>query len=178
MKRHSNLIIILAVIVLAALIRLLPHPYNFTPIGALALFSGSLIRKKNIALLALPFGGLIMSDAIMEYIKPGTGFYPGIASVYGSFLLIFILGFFLQSNRSIARVAGFSILSSIVFYLVTNFAFWYGGTLYPLNFSGIMESYYMAIPFFRNGLLGDLLFNGFFFGSYYLLSRKLHLQEA
>jgi hypothetical protein len=178
MRFNKTWVLVIAVVIVAALIRLLPHPFNFTPIGALALFSGSILYKRKWALV-LPLGGLILSDLVMEYFNPGSGIYDGILAVYASFVLIALLGSRLKSNKSIVRVFGFSLTSSVLFFLITNFTFWYAGQLYPVSINGLLESYYMGLPFFRNGLLGDLFFNGLFFGSYYFLTIRIKsLQKA
>jgi hypothetical protein len=158
-------------IAVAAISRLLPHLPNFSPIAAIALFGGAFFSNRIMAFI-VPFAALIISDLFLEK-------YPVIEMlpVYGSFALVVWLGFNLQNNKSVIRVAGLSIASSVLFYLITNFVFLYPvgsiNMMYPHTMAGMMESYTMAIPFFQNTLMGDLFYSSALFGAYYLISINL-----
>jgi hypothetical protein len=97
--------------------------------------------------------------------------------VYGSFGLVVWLGFYLQKNKSALRIAGLSLVSSVLFYAITNFVFLYPegsiNMMYPHTFVGMMESYTMAIPFFQNTLMGDLFYTSTLFGAFYLIKINL-----
>ncbi len=139
--------------------RFLPHPANFAPIGAIAIFSGLYLPKKWA--LILPLAAMFFSDLFI-------GFYawPIMLSVYASLIVMGLLGLAMRKNKKLSTVLGGTILGSIIFYLATNGAVWAFGSLYPHTAAGLMQSYYMAIPFFRNSLLGDLFYTGALVGAY------------
>lgn len=139
--------------------RFLPHPANFAPIGAIAIFSGLYLPKKWA--LALPLAAMFFSDLFI-------GFYawPVMVSVYAGFIAIGLIGLAVRQNKKLSTVLGGTILGSVIFYLLTNGAVWAFGSLYPPTLSGLMQSYTMAIPFFRNSLLGDLFYTGALVGAY------------
>lgn len=128
---------------MAVLVRLLPHPPNVTPITALALF-GSNFRNKYLGLF-LPLIAMILSDIYL-------GFYGITAWVYGSFLFISLLGRYWK-KINVQNV----LVSSLMFFIITNFGVWVGG--YPKTLEGFLLCYTMAIPFFLNSILGDLFFS-------------------
>jgi hypothetical protein len=90
-------------------------------------------------------------------------------SVYGSFLLTGIIGLWLAKRKTPANIILAAISSSILFFVITNLAVWY--MWYPRNFVGLTTCYALAIPFFRNTLLGDIFYAGVFFGGYELVLR-------
>jgi hypothetical protein len=151
----------LLLIVLGATMRLLPHAANFTPIAAVALFGGVYLRRSYA--LFLPLAAVIISDLAI-----GFDSLESRLTVYGSFLLIGLVGLAVKKRKNLATVATASIGGSVIFYLVTNFAYFYAPTMYPHNWSGVVSSYYNALPFFRNTLLGDLFYTGLLFGLYEL----------
>ncbi len=168
---NKKIITICILIAVAALSRLLPHLPNFSPIAAIALFGGAFFSNRILAFVA-PFAALIISDLFLDK-YPMTEMLP----VYGSFALVVMLGFNLQNNKSVMRIAGLSLTSSVLFYLITNLVFIYPegsiNMMYPHTFAGMMESYTMAIPFFQNTLMGDLFYSATLFGAYYLISINL-----
>ncbi|HSX42090.1 MAG TPA: DUF6580 family putative transport protein [Candidatus Saccharimonadales bacterium] len=141
--------------ILAIFGRLLPHPPNFTPLTGATLFGGSkLSRPLN---YLLPLGVLFLTDFFL-------GWHKTMPYVYGSFLLIAVMGEWgLKKSSSLGRVALFSLASSVLFFVITNFGVWQVGGLYPHTLIGLSQSYIIALPFFRNTILGDLVFSmGFF----------------
>lgn len=168
---NKKIAIISAIIFSAAFIRLLPHAPNFTPLGAMALFAGAYLSNRYLAFL-LPLATLIISDALMGFY--GWAFPGQVAVTYSSFMLITLLGRNLAQNKSAIRVGMGSLAGTVIFFITTNFAVWATGfftaaPLYPTNFSGLTECFLMAIPFFQNSILGDLVYNALFFGGFYLL---------
>jgi len=149
-------------ILAAALLRLIPHLPNFAPIAAIALFSAVYLNKKYALLVAL--SAMLISDAFLGF----ADFWVTV-SVYSSFLIIGIIGFWLKKNKNLQNIIGTSLLSSITFYLLTNFAVWAGTDWYPKTFSGLILCYEMAIPFFRNTIFGELFYTGALFGIYDLV---------
>jgi Family of unknown function (DUF6580) len=162
----------LTVMVLAAaLTRLIPHYPNFTAVGAMALFGGAYFTNKKMAFI-VPLAALFISDLII-------GMYTGMWVVYLSFVLIVMIGMSLRNNKKVGRIALASVSSSVVFFLITNFALLPGEALYPHTLTGIMESYAAAIPFFGYNITGDLLFSAILFGSYeFAKARFPKLAEA
>lgn len=166
-----NLITAVLLILFAALSRLLPHPMNFAPITAIALFSGAYLNKKYA--FVIPIIALLISDAII-------GFYPYIYWVYGTILLIGIVGFWLKSHiqnvsgaKKAGYIAGTALVSSVIFFIVTNFGVWTSGMYYEMNWSGLAQCYAMAIPFFKNSLLGDVVYTGAMFGVYEIITKTV-----
>jgi hypothetical protein len=152
---------ILFLIIIGVISRLAPHPANVTAVGALAVFSGS--RYSRTKALVITVGSMLVSDVVL-------GFHAVMWATYGSFALSVLFANFFLRKQSIIRIAGITLLSSILFYLVTNFAVWIvPGSMYPKTFTGLMESYIMALPFFRNSLIGDFSYTALFFGSYALV---------
>ncbi len=157
---------------LAVASRFLPHPPNFAAVGALAMFAGT--YEKGLTKILWPLGAMLFSDAVI-------GFYDFrvMFSVYGSFALISLIGWWLRREASLEKLLLASIAGSTLFYLVTNFAVWAFSTLYTKSASGLLLSYILALPFFRNTLLGDLFFVAVFFGVYALArERKNQTQFA
>jgi len=159
MLKYKNIFIIILIIV-AAFSRLIPHPLNFTPIGALGLFAGAYIVDKRVWLL--PLSAILLSDFII-------GFYEPIAMLFvyfGFALSVFIGRFVLSEKRSVFRLGGAAITSATLFFIVSNFGTWLTGMLYTISFAGLIECYVMAIPFYGNTLLGDLFYVVVLFGIY------------
>lgn len=160
-------------IIIGTLSRLAPHPANVTAVGALAVFSGS--RYGKLKGLIVTFGTMLVSDVVL-------GLHPVMWATYGSLAVSVLLASIFLRKRSMMRIAGVTFTSSIIFYLVTNFAVWaVPGSMYPKTLAGLLDSYIMAIPFFRNSLLGDLFYSGVFFGAYeYIFIKKYlcHVKRA
>src|SRR3954447_15786953 len=157
---HSRLIALVTAIVVAAALRLVPHPPNFTPIGAMALFSGAYLGRKALA-FAAPLGALLLSDVVL-------GFYHGQATIYFSVALIVMIGMIALSRVSPLRVGAAAIASSVLFFVITNFGMWLFSGFYPRNLGGLEACYVAAIPFFRNTLGGDLFYAALLFGGFRL----------
>lgn len=161
---------VLGLIGLVALSRLLPHPFNFTPIGAIALFAGTYITDRKQAFL-LPLIALFISDIVIEIVT-GSGFYRDMIFVYGSFALITSIGFLVRGReqRQIIMVA--SLISSILFFFLTNFGTWLMYDMYPKSMQGLLMCYIAGIPFFKGTIMGDLFYNLVLFGSFALARWK------
>jgi hypothetical protein len=139
-----------------AVLRVAPHPPNFAPIGAMALFGGAALSGGWA--FAVPLAALLLSDAVL-------GFYPGWIWVYASFALIVLIGMTLRTRRTPLRVTGAALGSSVLFFVVTNFGEWLG-PLYPHTLAGLRADFVAAIPFFRNTALSDLAYSLAFFAIY------------
>ena len=166
MDRNARLIALVTAIAAAAAIRLVPHPPNFAPIAAMALFSGAQMPRRALS-FAIPFAALILSDALLG------GFYPGMNFVYASFALTVLIGWAVARRKTPLTIAGATVASSVLFFVLTNFGMWLFSGFYPLTAAGLAACYVAAIPFFQNTLAGDLLFAGLLFGGFAIAERLL-----
>ena len=165
MDNKVRLAALLVAIFAAAAMRLLPHPPNFSPIAAMALFSGAYLPKRALAFVA-PFAALLLSDTVL-------GFYAGMNFVYFSFALTVLIGWAVASRKTPLMIGGAAIASSVLFFVLTNFGMWLFSGFYPLTSAGLVACYVAAIPFFQNTVAGDLFFTALLFGGFALLERFL-----
>ncbi len=145
-------------IILAAVMRIMPHPWNFTPIGAMAIFSGAMFRDRRAAFL-FPLVALFAGDLFV-------GLHRLIPVVYASFLLSVSIGTRLANHRSILRIGGAVFLGALQFFLVTNFAVWQFSSTYPHTPAGLAACYVAGLPFVGNSLAGDAFYAALFFGAF------------
>ncbi len=138
-----------ALIVIVLLSRFSSHLWNLTAVGGVALFAGSYFSKKNLA-VGTVFLGLFISDLVL-------GFHNQMFAVYLSYAVIVGLGYFLHQNPSRLRIVGLAITGSVLFYIITNFAVWYSGLMYPVTAAGLLQSYMMGVPFFRAAVVADVV---------------------
>lgn len=157
--KFLEFIIALLLVLIGVCSRIFFHPFNFTPIAAIALFGGVYFSKK-IALI-LPLAVMAISDLFIGYYD-----FKLMVSVYGSFLLCVILGFLLKKNKKWYTIFGSSLLASFIFFFLTNFAVWAFYPWYAKTFFGVIECFSMALPFFKNTILGDVFYVTIFFGVY------------
>jgi hypothetical protein len=176
-KKGENLELIVAIIFIGigVALRLLPHPPNFTPIAAIALFGGVYLSKK--LAFVLPLIAMIISDMFIGVYDQKLMLF-----VYGSFILCVFIGFWLKNNKKWYTVLGASILGAVSFFIITNFAVWAFTPWYAKDFSGILQCYLMALPFLKNTLSGDLFYVVIFFGGYefveFWIRRKFGVNEV
>ncbi|UOF02601.1 DUF6580 family putative transport protein [Bdellovibrio reynosensis] len=154
----NQVLTLVMMVLVAAFSRLIPHPWNFTAIGAMALFGGAMFPSKKQSLV-LPIAALFISDLVL-------GLHSTMVFVYFAFLAIVLLGWALRDNRSVVRVGTFALVSSSIFFLISNFGVWIMGGMYTPDFAGLVNCYVAAIPFFDNQIYGDLFFSGVLFGGY------------
>jgi hypothetical protein len=169
-SNRSLLALAAGLVAVAAVGRWVPHPPNFAPIGAMALFGGAVLGRPLFA-FGVPLLALALSDLLLNAWYLGTPFVTPDIFIYGSFMLIGCLGTMLRRRSPLALAAG-SLAGSVIFFALTNFGVWARGGLYPRTLEGLATSYTMAIPFFRNTVLGDLAWNAALFGAWGLLARK------
>lgn len=165
-----KIVIIGSMVLVAALFRLLPHPPNVAPVVGLSLLSGATLGP-SLTGLAVPVVAMLVSDAALELLT-GQGFHANMPVVYGTLLLVVVMGRALRSHRRLLPVATLSLAGSTVFYLTTNLAVWAFGTMYPHTLPGLLACYAAALPFFGLSILGDLAFSLLLFGSYAFLERR------
>lgn len=167
-------LVLAGMILAAAASRLIPHPPNFAPIGAMALFGGACFVSKRMAFL-VPLAAMLLSDLAIGLLSGdlSLGFHRLMPVVYGSFALIVCLGFSLRRRRKLVPIAGAALASSVLFFALTNVGVWALGSLYPKTWEGLVACYVAAIPFFRNTLLGDAVYTTVLFGGLALAEKGL-----
>jgi len=162
---HARTLVITGIILAAAGLRLAPHPMNFAPIGALALFGGAYFSSKREA-LAIPLLSLILGDVF-------TGFHQLLPVIYASFLVSVAIGFWLRRKRSAPRIGAATLAGAMQFFLVTNFALWASSIgSYPKTAGGLAACYIAGIPLFWNTLAGDAFYATLLFGAMALAERR------
>lgn len=166
--KESKHQVILVFILLGALSRLIPHPYNFTPVAAMALFCGTYVLDKKYSFL-VPFAVMLFGDILLEIFQ-GTGFHNQMIWVYGSVALITCMGFFLRGREQRQTIMVASLTGSMLFFFITNFGVWLNG-FYGYTLSGMGQCYVAAIPFFKGTVMGDLFYNLVFFGGFALIRK-------
>lgn len=163
-----NKLIIPAIIIFAAFTRLMPHPPNFTPIIAMGLFGGAYLKDKRWAIL-LPVIAMLLADFFL-------GFHGTMLWVYGSLILITIMGTLLKNRTTLINCTAATLGGSLLFFLLTNFGVWITSGFYPKSAAGLLNCYSMALPFFGNTLAGSVFYSAIMFFGYEWL--KNILQDA
>ena len=183
----SNLLVLFILILACALYRVWDsRPMGFAPQIAMALFAGSISKDKRFAFL-FPILSLFISDLLYQFLYSQglstiKGFYSGQWQNYLLIASITIIGFSINKNK-IGQIFVGSLAGAVYFFLISNFMVWVGGGWdinnqpYPRSFSGLMLCYTEAMPFFKWSVLSTLLFNGIFFGSFYLLGKSVLKKE-
>ena len=167
-------IFIVTVILFGAFMRLIPHWPNFTPIAAMALFGGAYLGRKYLA-FAIPVAALLISDLII-------GFHDTMIAVYIAFAITVSIGLLIGKKLSTGKILGAAIISSVIFFLITNFASWLSNPMYTKDFAGLMQSYLAGLAFFNDGsygisfflneVFGTVFYSGLFFGAFYFARMK------
>lgn len=153
----------ISLIIIGILLRFVPHAPNFTPVAAIALFSGAYLSKRYAIIVPLVL--MVISDIFI-------GFHNVILFTWGGFILTALLGFWVKKHKTVLGVASMSIGSSVLFYIVSNFGVWIMGW-YPHTLQGLINCYIMALPFLRNFTLATLLYTAVFFVVYELIARSV-----
>tara|TARA_R110000868_G_scaffold259361_3_gene517190 strand:+ start:21340 stop:21888 length:549 start_codon:yes stop_codon:yes gene_type:complete len=181
---NKRLLVLSGLILAAAISRLIPHPYNFAPIGAMSLFGAAYFTDKKLSFI-LPFVAMFLSDLLINnilyasYYQGFTIFTPGFVWVYGAIAMIVITGFFILKKVTLPRALIGSLSASVLFFVISNFGVWLSDPDYPLNFSGLLLCYEMAIPFFQNTVIGDFVYVGVLFGGFEFAKTRIpELQKA
>lgn len=154
-----------AMVGLGACARLLPHPWNFTPMMAIGLYAGAKSTKLRTGILAT-LGALLLSDALL-------GFYHGMWYVYAASLIPVLIGRFIQRRDGVGAIVAGGLFSSFSFFLTTNFMVWASGHMYPHTAAGLAACFVAGIPFYQNQLLGDAFYTAALFGGHAVFSRLL-----
>lgn len=163
---HARCLMWVTVLVILAttIYRVLPHPYNVAPVGAMFLLGGLYLPRRSFMALTIPFAAVVISDVMLYYRWDGSLFHAGRLVDYGAFALITLIGRW-ASVRPLGARAVCVVATPVVFYLVSNFGVWLGSDyagsgMYPRDLSGLISCYVAALPFFQGTLIGDGLFAG------------------
>lgn len=156
-KETKKILFFTALALFSVVARFLPHPPNFAPIGALSVAAGLNLKWRFAALF--PLAAMAASDLFLGFYNPAIMF-----AVYGSFILYFGLAHLFKGGRF--GVVWACLSGSVSFFVITNFAVWAFSSMYSKNISGLIASYGLAVPFFRNTILGDLFYAGVFLLAY------------
>ena len=143
----------ISLILILAFARLIPHPPNFTPIIAVAILSSCFFRNVYLS-IAILLVSMLLADVVI-------GFYKDMLFVYISLLLIPIIFFKISSKMNYKNLFIFGFVGALIFYLISNFGVWLVGNLYSKDIDGLVECYYLAIPFFRNTLFSTIFYSYF-----------------
>ena len=176
-KESSFQPVALSLTVAATVLRLVPHPPNFAPVGGLALFGGA--RLKGWQAYLVPVLAMLVTDPILSHMAGYSAYSAMTPVIYACFLLNVLMGrVFLKNTTSAVRIGTFAAAGSTQFFLITNFFVWLGsGAVYSHTAAGLAACYIAALPFFGRTLLADLFYCGVLFSAHYALSRKLSPSE-
>ncbi len=174
MLRKNNLFLILAISAIVLIARLIPHAPNFSPLAAVILFTGAYAKQTKY--LIWPLIALLISDFFLGFYEPMV-----MLAVYGALALNLILAHFLKKHKNILNLISASLLSALLFFLITNFAVWAASDWYQNNLSGLLLSYNLGLPFFKNTIASNLFYTALFFGAYEIIAywqkNRQHLTE-
>jgi len=153
----TSALIGVALIILGVTLRLMPHIPNFAPIGAIALFGGAILSRK--IALWLPLVAMLISDIFL-------GFYQGIEFTWAAFMLVAVFGMALSRKGFFTRISLGVLGTGVIFFVVSNFGVWLTSGMYSHTWAGLVQCYYMALPFFRMTFLSDMTYSVMLFGVY------------
>jgi hypothetical protein len=169
--------LVVTLILFGAAVRLVEHPWNLTPMWAIALFAGAHLRDRRLALF-VPLAALLLSDTLLHLFEPARGFYRGMVFTYLGFAAVVGCGMLTRLARRSAWTYVLSVVlawlaGSVVFFLVSNFGAWLTFPDYPKTLSGLVQCYVAGLPFYRPQLMGDLIYIPLLFGALALAERSL-----
>lgn len=176
-KKPSFQPLALGLTVAAALLRLVPHPFNFTPVGGIAMFGGA--RLKGWQAYLIPLLAMAITDPILSHMAGYPVYSTATLVIYLSVAAYVLLGrFLIGKSNSPWRIGAVALAGSVQFFLITNFFVWIGDQTYPHTLGGLSACYIAGLPFFSRTLAGDLFYSGVLFSAYALLNRKLAKENA
>lgn len=167
---HTEKSTALGLTIAGAVLRLLPHPPNMAPVGAMSLFAGA--RLPGWQAYLVPLLLMAVTDPIIASLGGFAPFSRGTVFIYGSFMISVWIGRHLRQTQSVGKIGGAAFLCALQFYLISNLPTWYFGTMYAHTWAGLVTCYVAALPFFGYTLAGNFLYSGIFFGAYFWLTRR------
>ncbi len=179
----KRILVISGFILAAALTRLLPHPYNFAPMGAMSIFGAAYFADKRFAFF-MPLLAMFVSDLLVNNLMYSSFygrfvlFTPSFWWMYGALAVIVLAGIFILKKVTVKTIFAGSLTASVIFFLVTNFGAWVGSPVYPRGIEGLLMSYAAGIPFFHYTVLGDLFYSGILFGMFEFAQHRIPALQA
>ncbi len=155
----AKYVVALSLIALAVILRILPHPANFAPMSAVAIFAGTILPRKIALFVSLL--AIVISDAII-------GFYDTMPATWACFALVTLASSFWLKKPNLIKGFAVTITSSVFFFVVTNFAVWAADDMYAHTWNGLAQCFVMALPFFRNTAASDSFYTAILFGVFAL----------
>lgn len=183
-KINVRFSLLVVIILVAAFSRIIPHMPNFSPLGAIGLFSAAYFTRKwhafLIVLVATWLSDLFINNVIYAQYNPEfTWFYNGFYWQYGSYIVITFIALFIFNKINLQRIVLGALMSTVVFFLISNFGVWATGTMYPKTSEGLLTCYAAGIPFMKGTLLGNFVYSGLLFGTFALLKKRIpSLQQS
>lgn len=176
-KINPKISVLFVAIFAVAMSRLLPHPPNFTAVGAMAIFGGASMKNSWTAIL-VPLSALFLSDLLINNIFYSS-YYGGFVLfgetsgwIYSGFILMAVLAHFAIRSFKVLPIVSTALAGSILFFLLTNLGAWMYNPMYTNDFTGLLTAYTAGLPFLLNAMLGTLVFSGIFFSAYYVALEK------
>ena len=157
----------LTLVAAGALVRLVPHPWNFAPVGGTSLFAGARLRGWQAYMV--PILLMLVTDPFLGGFGIATPF------VYLSFLVNVWIGRRLRDSENPIKIGTAAVISSVQFFLISNFGSFVG--YFPHTWAGLARCYTLALPFYAPTLVSDLLCTGILFGLHAVLSRTVYTRE-
>jgi hypothetical protein len=168
-EKYLPISVALTLIVFGIMLRIAPHPANFAPIAAIAIFGGAVLPKR--VAIWVPLGAMMFSDLFI-------GFYSLMPLIWACYLVIALASSHWLRPAKFVRATMLTVAASLFFFIVTNFGVWLTGGMYAHNLAGLASCYAMALPFFRNTLLSDAVYTSALFGIYALAKYSLHPERS
>jgi hypothetical protein len=165
----ARLLLATSLVLFATVLRIVPHPWNFTPVGAVALFSGACFDRKRWSFV-IPLSAMLLGDAVI-------GVHSLMPVIYAAFAATVVMGILIRRVTP-ATVAAGAVASSTLFYLVTNFAMWTISAIYPKTLTGLAACYVAGIPFYGTMVVADLVYSAILFGTFVWAERRLPMFAA
>lgn len=172
MQDKNKIFIALGLVGIATLGRLIPHPWNMTPVAAAATLAGVKLGKRFA--VVVPLLAMFIGDIVI-------GFYNWhmLVVVYASMSAIGFVAYLSRGREGVAIFLARPIAASVLFFLTTNAAVCFFGTMYQHNGAGLLASYIAGLPFFGRDIVGNLLYTALFFGVYeYAVHKKTSASRA
>jgi len=187
MKSVTGTIVVIVLMILAAFSRLIPHVPNFTPTESIVIFGGAYLASRYMSVI-IPIIVLYLSDFVINN-TIARSFFPDVNGIVwwdnymfytiGAIALIALISRVMLKKVNVLNVLGTVLVSSIIFFLLTNFGAWASAkSIYPQDANGLMMSYVAAIPFYKTSLFGNLLFTAIMFGSKELIESMMKAKNS
>ena len=148
-KNLKDYFLPICLIIVLSFSRLIPHPWNFTPVLAMGIFSGFYFKNFILGSFIVIFS-MFIGDLFL-------GFHSTMFFTYTSLIIAVVLGLFINKFK-FTEILFYGLASSVCFFLVTNFGAWLTLEMYEKNLAGLFQSYVLAIPFSHNTLISNLFY--------------------